>query len=214
MKKTFAGRTSAAISKHTKSDSMTIFFNNKSKDDSPKPYDILKEFQDEMHKIADDFAEKFPAGTFVKEWYGNDDWNPTFCYISSKPYVDLDETPVTNYNIEQYKKCKGNKDESCISVHYVPISIYNLDNTCSLWWSNSFSLCENRHFEKSSFDEYREYMLNKFKDNVEHFKEQLKRDRELIRDNKRRINRIDKDMGKAIEILNKNYEIAIKKLNK
>jgi hypothetical protein len=75
----------------------------KKDDNSPKSYDLLKAFRDEAQKKADEFSETFPVGTFVKEWFGRDEWNCTFCYISSHPYVDLDETPLTEYNIEQYK---------------------------------------------------------------------------------------------------------------
>ena len=208
----FSGQTSADISQIIKSDSMGLF--NKKKDESPKPYDILKAFQDEAQKVADDFSEKFPVGTFVKEWLGNDEWNCSFCYISSDPYVDLDETTITNYNIEQYKKCKNNKNESCIYVNYIPINIYRLDNTCGNPLSNRFTLCESRHVVKSTFGEYREYMLNKFNENVIHHKEQIKRDREFIRDYKRRIKRIDSDLEKAIAILNANLEAEIKRNKK
>jgi len=208
----FSGQTSADTLQLIKNDIMSLF--NKKKEVEPKPYDILKAFQDEAQKIADDFSEKFPVGTFVKEWFGNDEWNCSFCYISSDPYVDLDETTITNYNIEQYKKCKNNKNESCIYVNYIPINIYCLDNTCGNPLSNRFTLCESRHVVKSSFEEYRDYMLNKFNENIVHHKEQIKRDREFIRDNKRRIRHIDSDLEKAIAILNASLEAEIKRNNK
>ena len=71
MLSTSSGPTSADISQIIKSDSMGLF--NKKKKVEPKPYDILKAFQDEAQKVADDFSEKFPVGTFVKEWFGNDE---------------------------------------------------------------------------------------------------------------------------------------------
>ena len=37
-------------------------------------YEILKAFRDEAQKKADEFSEKFPVGTFVKEWFERDEW--------------------------------------------------------------------------------------------------------------------------------------------
>jgi hypothetical protein len=190
-------------------------FNKKKDDNSPKPYEILKAFRDEAQKKADEFSEKFPVGTFVKEWFGRDEWNCTFCYISSRATVDLDETPLTEYNIEQYKKYNKKTDDSCIYVNYIPINIYRLDDECcDASLSNHFSLCEMRNVVKSSFDEYREHMLKQFNDNITHHKEQMRRDREFIRDYKRRINRIDGDLNKAITILDKKLEAETKRNNK
>ena len=171
-------------------------------------YAILKAFRDEAQKKADEFSEKFPVGTFVKEWFGRNEWDCTFCYISSRATVDLDEDPLTEYNIEQYKKYYKKTDDSCVYVNYIPINIYRLDDDCcesSLF--NRFSLCEARNVVKSTFEEYREYMLRQFNENIVHYKEQIKRDREFLRDYKRRINRIDSDLNKAITILDKKLEL-------
>ena len=189
-------------------------FNKKKDDNSQKPYEILKAFRDEAQKKADEFSEKFPVGTFVKEWFGRDEWNCTFCYISSRATVDLDEDPLTEYNIEQYKKYNKKRDDSCVYVNYIPINIYQLDDECcesSLF--NSFSLCEACNVVKSTFEEYREHMLKQFNENIVHYKEQLKRDRELLRNYKRRINRIDSDLNKAIIILDKKLELGTKRNN-
>ena len=183
-------------------------FNKKKDGNSQKPYEILKAFRDEAQKKADEFSEKFPVGTFVKEWFGRDEWDCTFCYISSRATVDLDEDPLTEYNIEQYKKYYKKTDDSCVYVNYIPINIYRLDDECcesSLF--NRFSLCEARNVVKSSFDDYREHMLKQFNKNIVHYKEQIKRDREFLRDYKRRINRIDSDLNKAIKILDKKLEL-------
>ena len=191
---------------------MSLF--NKNKDDnSQKPYEILKAFRDEAQKKADEFSEKFPVGTFVKEWFGKNEWDCTFCYISSRATVDLDETPLTNYNIEQYKKYNKKRDDSCIYVYYIPINIYRLDDEwCESSLFNHFSLCEARNVVKSTFEEYREYMLRQFNENIIHYKEQIKRDRELLRDYKKRINRIDSDFNKAIIILDKKLELVVCKV--
>ena len=152
-------------------------------------YAILKAFRDEAQKKADEFSEKFPVGTFVKEWFGRDEWDCTFCYISSRATVDMDEDPLTEYNIEQYKKYYKKTDDSCIYVNYIPINIYCLDDKyCDASLSNRFSLCEARNVVKSSFEEYREYMLKQFNKNIVHYKEQIKRDREFLRDYKMCIN--------------------------
>ena len=189
-------------------------FNKKKDDNSQKPYEILKAFLDEAQKKADEFSEKFPVGTFVKEWFGRDEWNCTFCYISSRATVDLDEDPLTEYNIEQYNKYNKKTDDSCVYVNYIPINIYRLDGECcesSLF--KRFSLCEARNVVKSTFEEYREHMLKQFNENIVHYKEQLKRDRELLRDYKRRVNRIDSDLNKAIRILDKKLEVETKRNN-
>lgn len=189
-------------------------FNKKKDDNSQKPYEFLKAFRDEAQKTADEFSEKFPVGTFVKEWFGRDEWNCTFCYISSRATVDLDENPLTNYNIEQYNKYNKKTDDSCIYVNYIPINIYFLDDKyCESSLFNRFSLCEARNVVKSSFDEYREYMIKQFNENIVHYKEQIKRDRGFLRDYKRRINRIDSDLHKAITILDKKLEGEIKRNN-
>ena len=190
-------------------------FNKKKDDNSQKPYEILKAFRDEAQKKADEFSEKFPVGTFVKEWFGRDEWNCTFCYISSRATVDLDETPLTNYNIEQYNKYNKKTDDSCVYVNYIPINIYRLDDECcDASLSNCFSLCEMRNVVKSTFEEYREYMLKEFNKNIVHYKEQINRDREFLRDYKRRINRIDSDLNKAITILNTKLEKEISRNNR
>jgi hypothetical protein len=188
----------------------------KKDDNSPNAYDILKAFKDEAQKKADAFSEKFPVGTFVKEWFGRDEWNCTFCYISSRATVDLDGNPLTEYNIEQYKKYNKKTDDSCVYVNYIPINIYRLDDECcDVSLSNRFSLCEMRNVVKSSFEEYREHMLKRFNENIVHHKEQIKRDRDFIRDYRRRINRIDSDLDKAISILDKKLEVETKrKINK
>ena len=184
-------------------------FNKKKDDNSQKPYEILKAFRDEAQKKADEFSEKFPVGTFVKEWFGRDEWNCTFCYISSRATVDLDEDPLTEYNIEQYKKYYKKTDDSCVYVNYIPINIYRLnDECCESSLFNRFSLCEARNVVKSTFEEYREHMLKQFNENIVHYKEQIKRDREFLRDYKRRINRIDSDLNKAIKILFINYSFC------
>ena len=191
-----------------------VLFNKKKDDNSQKPYEILKAFRDEAQKKADEFSEKFPVGTFVKEWFGRDEWNCTFCYISSRATVDLDETPLTNYNIEQYNKYNKKTDDSCIYVNYIPINMYCLDGEyCDASFSNWFSLCEMRNVVKSSFEEYREHMLKEFNKNIVHYKEQINRDREFLRDYKRRINRIDGDLDKAISILNTKLEKEISRNN-
>lgn len=192
-------------------------FNKKKDDNSQKPYEILKAFRDEAQKKADEFSEKFPVGTFVKEWFGRDEWNCTFCYISSRATVDMDETPLTNYNIEQYNKYNKKTDDSCVYVNYIPINIYRLDDKyCDAFLSGQFSLCEMRNVVKSTFEEYREHMLKQFNKNIVHYKEQIKQDREFLRDYKRRINRIDGDLDKAISILNTKLEkeISRNKINK
>ena len=192
-----------------------VLFNKKKDDNSQKLYEILKAFRDEAQKKADEFSEKFPVGTFVKEWFGRDERNCIFCYISSWAIVDMDEDPLTEYNIEQYKKYNKKRDDSCVYVNYIPINIYQLDDECcesSLF--NSFSLCEACNVVKSTFEEYREHMLKQFNENIVHYKEQLKRDRELLRDYKRRINRIDSDLNKAIRILDKKLEVKTKRNNK
>ena len=190
-------------------------FNKKKDDNSQKPYEILKAFRDEAQKKADEFSEKFPVGTFVKEWFGKNEWDCTFCYISSRATVDLDEDPLTNYNIDQYNKYNKKTDDSCVYVNYIPINIYRLDDECcDASLSNWFSLCEMRNVVKSTFEEYREYMLKQFNKNIVHYKEQINRDREFLRDYKRRINRIDSDLNKAIKILDKKIELGTKRNNK
>ena len=190
-------------------------FNKKKDDNSQKPYEILKAFRDEAQKKADEFSEKFPVGTFVKEWFGRDEWDCTFCYISSRATVYLDEEPLTEYNIEQYKKYYKKTDDSCVYVNYIPINIYRLDDECcDASLSNCFSLCEMRNVVKSTFEEYREYMLKEFNKNIVHYKEQINRDREFLRDYKRRINRIDSDLNKAITILNTKLEKEISRNNR
>ena len=175
----------------------------------------MKAFRDEAQKKADEFSEKFPVGTFVKEWFGKNEWDCTFCYISSRATVDLDEDPLTEYNIEQYKKYYKKTDDSCVYVNYIPINIYLLDDKyCDASLSNRFSLCEARNVVKSSFEEYREHMLKQFNKNIVHYKEQIKQDREFLRDYKRRINRIDGDLDKAISILNTRLEKEISRNNR
>lgn len=194
---------------------MKIF---KSKESSVEKsaYDVMKTFYDDMHRLADEFNKKFPVGTFVKTWYqGQESYNTTFCYVAEKATVDLEETILTNYNIERYREYNNSKDNTPVGWRGVAINIWRINiEGPSYYDSQSFSIIERRTVEHSSIDEYRQYMSNRYQSDIQQYREEMLRIKQLIRERRQELRDIDRNIKKAEAIMNENYKKVIERNNK
>lgn len=170
-------------------------------------YDVMKVFKDAMNEIAAKFAEEFPVGTFVKTWYKGQEYDTTFCYVSSEPVILLDDAMFSSANIDSFKEYqKDPNDASPVFWYYVPIDIKC--NPESTWYrrSHSFGICQNRFVEKSSIEEYKQYMLDKYKKNIEENKKEIRQRKEWIKNYKKSVREIDKDVSRAVQYLEDNFK--------